>query len=101
MKRYFLTPAAKTDLVEIYEYIHHDKPMAAARVMARIRDAIRRLAETPGMGHRREDLTDDDSLRFWPIYSFLIVYRLSKGPIQVLRVVHGARDVSRILDRVT
>ncbi len=58
MSRYVLTPAAKADLVDIFEYIRYDKPMAARRVLAKIRDAMRRLAETPGMGHVREDLAE-------------------------------------------
>lgn len=98
MRHYLLTPLARDDLVAIYETIRHDKPETARRILSEIRSAIRHLAQMPGMGHIRADLTDDDSLRFWPIYSFLIVYRSSSRPLQVLRVLHGARDVRRILD---
>lgn len=34
------------------------------------------------------------------IYSFLIVYRPSTRPLQVIRVLRGARDVRRILERL-
>ena len=58
---------------------------------------MRRLAEFPRTGHFREDLADK-SLRFWPVYSYLIVYRPESRPLQIIRVLHGARDVRRILE---
>ncbi len=99
MKRYSLTPAAKADLIEISEYIRFDSPGAARRVLAEIRRSMRRLAEMPRIGHTRKDLTDKP-VRFWPIYSYLIVYRPETRPLQVIRVLHGARDVKRVLERV-
>ncbi len=98
MKPYQLTPAAEADLGEIFEYIRSDSPAAALRVLVRIREAMRRLAEYPRIGHVREDLADS-SLRFWPVYSYLIVYRPESRPLQIIRVPHGARDVGRILGR--
>jgi len=58
------------------------------------------LAEMPGKGHVREDLTDDEVL-FWPVYRYLVVYRPGTAPLEVVRVLHGARDVERILDKRT
>ncbi len=98
MKRYQLTPAAEADLGEIFDHIRADNPGAARRVLVRIREAMRRLTEFPRMGHVREDLADR-SLRFWPVYSYLIVYRPASRPLQIIRVLHGARDVRRILSR--
>lgn len=96
MTRFALTPAAKADLVELYDLTEQDDPRAASRVLARLRTAMRRLARTPGLGHLREDLADE-ALRFWPVYSYLIVYRPETRPLQIIRVVHGARDVRRLL----
>ncbi len=98
MKPYQLTPAAESDLSEILAYIRSDSPDAARRVLARIREAMRRLADFPRIGHVREDLADS-SLRFWPVYSYLIVYRPESRPLQIIRVLHGARDVRRVLER--
>ena len=55
------------------------------------------LARTPGMGHVREDLAST-SLRFWPIYSYLIIYSPESKPLQIVRILHSARDVRRILE---
>lgn len=99
-KRFRMTPAAKADLIDIFEEIRYDRPMAAERVLAELRAAMRRLAQSPGMGHVREELTDNETLKFWPVYSFLIVYRFTTRPIEIIRVLHGKRDVRRILERV-
>ena len=44
MTRFALTPAAKADLVELYDLIEQDDPRAASRVLARLRTAMRRDA---------------------------------------------------------
>lgn len=48
------------------------------------------------MGHVREDLARTP-LRFWPVYSYLIIYRAETQPLQILRILHSARDVKSIL----
>jgi len=96
MKRFVLTPAAKADLAEIAAFIGRDNPRAAGRVLAEIRNAMRRLASSPRMGHLREDLVEEP-VRFWPVYSYLILYRPETRPLEILRVLHGARDVRSIL----
>jgi antitoxin ParD1/3/4/toxin ParE1/3/4 len=98
MARYVLTDPAKQDVRDIVDYIRQRNPEAAARVRGEFRDAMRRLADFPYMGHLRADLTDEP-LRFWTVYSYLIVYRPDRKPLQVIRVLHGARDVGKILER--
>ena len=55
-----------------------------------------KLAKNPGMGHRRDELTDTRH-RFLLVYSYLIVYRHETKPLQIIRVLHAARDVQSIL----
>jgi plasmid stabilization system protein ParE len=52
----------------------------------------------PGMGHFREDLLDKRH-RFWSVYSYIIVYRWETKPLQILAIVHGARDLEAFLAR--
>jgi plasmid stabilization system protein ParE len=97
-KRFILAAAARADLREISAYIRQDSSAAAQRVRDALCEAMRRLAEMPGMGHMREDLVEGDSrLRFWPVYSYLIVYRTETDPLEIVRVLHSARDVRAIL----
>lgn len=50
----------------------------------------------PEMGHWREDLSSEP-LRFWQVYSYLIIYRPEPRPVQILRVLHALRDVRSLL----
>ncbi|MFL6235699.1 MAG: type II toxin-antitoxin system RelE/ParE family toxin [Thermoanaerobaculia bacterium] len=97
MGRYVLTAAARADLSEIAELIRQDSPGAARKVVKSLRDAMAKLAGMPQMGHIREDLART-SLRFWPVYSYLIIYDPQSRPIQVVRILHGARDVRALMD---
>ena len=98
MKAFRLSPDGRGDIESLWLYIARDNPKAATRVTTVIRDACRHLAEFPNAGHKREDLTTRTDVLFWPIYSFLIVYRPTTQPLQIVRVLHGNRDVSEILD---
>ena len=88
---------AAVDLVKIWRYIKkQSSPEMADRVESVIRDKIRFLAENPGAGHWRKNLTDQ-AVKFFPVYSYLIVYRPDTRPLQVVSILHGRRDVEKIL----
>jgi len=99
MSSYQFTPQAVEDLFEIWEYIAADDIDAANRVEAAIYDACSMLAGTPLAGHLREDLTALP-LRFWvlqPYRNYWIVYDPQKKPLQVIRLIHAARNVPHLL----
>ena len=99
--RYVLAPQAALDLVEIWRYIKNQASLAIAdRVESDIREKIVFLAGTPGAGHSRKDLTGED-VKFFPVYSYLIVYRPQTRPLQVAAILHGRRDVERLLKDLT
>jgi hypothetical protein len=70
----------------------------ADRVESVIREKIVFLAGRPGAGHWREDLTDA-AVRFFPIFSYLIVYRPETTPLQIIAILHGRRDGGTIPSR--
>jgi toxin ParE1/3/4 len=95
--RYVLAPQAALDLFEIWDYIKEQTGAAVAdRVESAIRERIAFLAKSPGTGHLRRDLTDED-VKFFPVYSYLIVYRPETKPLQIASILHGRRDVEQIL----
>ncbi|HSZ63338.1 MAG TPA: type II toxin-antitoxin system RelE/ParE family toxin [Terriglobales bacterium] len=95
--RYVLAPEAALDLVQIWRYIKKRGSVAVAdRVELVIRDRIIFLATTPGAGHWNKDLTNE-AVKFFPVYSYLIVYRPNTMPLQVVSILHGRRDVEQIL----
>jgi len=95
--RYVLAPQAALDLFEIWYYIKEQTSIVVAdRVESAIREKMAFLAGTPGAGHRRKDLTDAD-VKFFAVYSYLIVYRPDTTPLQIASILHGRRDVAQIL----
>jgi len=53
----------------------------------------------PGIGNRREDLTDYPVL-FWNVGAYLIIYRVRSGqPIEIIAVTQGSRDIPSFLRR--
>lgn len=93
---FVLTPRAEQDLDEIWEYIAADNITAADRVLDKIEETFDKLALSPGIGHYREDLADKRH-RFHLVFSYLIVYRWEMKPLQIIRILHAARDVQAIL----
>ena len=93
---YRLTPSAQGDVDRISDFIAAESVEAALRVHDALEEAFRHLAEMPAMGHTREDLTDRP-VKFWSVYSYLVVYDPASSPLTVIAVLHGARDVEAIL----
>ncbi len=96
MKPFKLSPEAAKDVREIWSYIAQDNPRAARRFRLKLFEACQILAGHPGIGHRRQDLSDKPVL-FWPVGSYLIVYYPARRPIEIVRVLHGALDISAVL----
>jgi len=68
-RRYVLTPEAARHLAQIWRYIKIRASIeTASEVESAIRDKIAFLANTPGGGHWRKDLTDEP-VKFFPVYS--------------------------------
>lgn len=98
MKRYVLSAAAELDLDAIWEYIALDNIDAADRWIGKLFEAFETLMRTPGMGHRREDLTSFP-IHFWSVGTYLILYRVSGEQVEIVAVTQGARDIPAFLNR--
>ena len=91
---YRLTPRAREGLRDILECVHASFGDAVAeRVLDQLEEAFVMLAESPGAGHRREDITSDDRIRFWSVGPTLIAYRPTQDSnVEILIVERGERD---------
>jgi plasmid stabilization system protein ParE len=99
MTHYQLTSKAEDDLFAIWSFIARDNIEAADRVEVAILDACGFLAAAPLRGHLRTDLTSLP-VRWWTVLrypNYVIVYDPGTKPLQILRILHGARNVSRHL----
>jgi plasmid stabilization system protein ParE len=96
MPKYTLSPKALNHIQNIWDFIAADNQDAADRIVDELFAAFERLAEWPGIGHTRSDLTQVD-VRFWTVRSYLIVYREKPLPVQIVAILHGARDIPSII----
>jgi len=93
------TPAAQHDLAEIFEYIARERLSlsAAARVVLDLTEKADLYAAQPLLAASRPELGDD--LRSFVLHRYMVVYRPFDGGIEVIRVLHGSRDVFAIFRR--
>ena len=90
MMRIVRRPKAEQDLDDIYNWIADQSPANADRYIERIISTIRHVAEMPQMGVLR--LPNYPKIRSFPVGSHLVFYQLIDSGIEVIRVIHGARD---------
>ena len=96
MKPYLVAPEAEDDLRRIWRYLLGEAgPAIANRIQGELVDAFEGLADVPGKGHKRPDLTSRDVL-FFSVYQYMIVYRRATM-VEIVAVLHGKRDVRRLL----
>jgi toxin ParE1/3/4 len=70
---------------------------AALRWIDKIDEKIRLLAEFPGLGAQRDELIPH--MRSFPVGNYLIFYRAIADGIEVVRVLHGARNLRQVFKR--
>ena len=86
-----LQPRAKTDLSEIWEFIADDSDDQADAFIDLIDQKFQLLAQQAGLGRRRDELAE--GLRSFPAGRYVIFYLPIPGSAQIVRVLHGARDI--------
>ena len=91
MTRVLWTPAAETDLDDIWLAIARDRPDAADHLLDRIAEVGAALAEHPRMGLARPELMA--GLRSFPVGGYVLFYLVREPDIVIVRVLHGRRDV--------
>jgi len=89
------TAQAEEDLIDLWLYIAQDNPAADDRVLDDIETGFQHLADNPLMGRLRPDIAPE--LRYFVIGKYLILYRTVPDGIQIVRVIHGARDLPNLL----
>lgn len=95
-KRIVRTPQSRRDIIGIFRYLRRHTTQGATRVRDAIEQTIQFLAENPGAGPHRDDLSP--GLHSLPVHDYphyLIIYQPLRDGISVLRVLHGARDLPK------
>ena len=93
---------AEADLTEAYLYIGADSPEAADRLLDAVGDAVALLLENPLAGSPREfNSPRARGIRSWSPQGFpdhLLFYKIDGDDIEIVRFLHGARDLPNYLD---
>lgn len=102
MTRPIVRARAKRDLIDIADRIACDNLEAAERFISAAESAFSFLSNTPSAGSAREFFTPElRGIRMWPIRGFenyLIFYRQISEGLEIVRVIHGARDIPAIFE---
>jgi toxin ParE1/3/4 len=96
MSRFEFSLQARADLQEIEDYISRDNPDAAGRLLLTIDEKCQLLARHPGIGLERSELRP--RLRSFAVGNHVIFYLPAKDGIEVVRVLHGARDLPGLFE---
>ncbi len=96
MPRVTRRPLAEADIFEIWDYIADDSLAAADRWVDRLDEQFRLLAAQPMMGRARDELAP--GVRSFPFGRYVVFYVPLDGGIDVVRVLHGARDIDAVFN---
>ncbi|HEX8124931.1 MAG TPA: type II toxin-antitoxin system RelE/ParE family toxin [Allosphingosinicella sp.] len=88
-------PSAIRDLDDIWFHIALDDEASATRLAERIALSVSRLADYPLSGPARPDIAED--ARSLVVGNYLVLYRVSEASVEIVRVLHGAREITRLL----
>jgi toxin ParE1/3/4 len=94
MARCLVTPRADRDLDSIWSFITPDNPRAADAMIDRLTDTFDMLLTMPQAGRLRQEFREN--LRSFAVENYVIFYRTVSDGIDILRVVHGRRDIRAI-----
>ena len=89
------SPEADADLEQIANYIADQNAEAALRFIRELREKCYRLADAP-LGYPLLPHFEHLGIRRRPVGRYLILYRVDRT-IEVIRILHTARDYERLL----
>jgi toxin ParE1/3/4 len=94
---YELTAAARLDLLHIWNYFAETASLDIAdSLLSDLESAMMKLCEHPGIGHRRQDITQRNVL-FFLVHRHFVIYRPDISPLCVIRVLHASQDLKKML----
>ncbi len=96
MANFLILPQAEQDLDEIWWYIAQDNPKNADRFLDSIQETCVVVSEYPNMGEARDELLA--GLRSFPVGSYMIFYMPQKDMLNIVRVLHGSRDLKHVFE---
>jgi toxin ParE1/3/4 len=98
----YYRPEARIDIAEIGLYFAQRAPEVEDRFYQELDKTISMLAASPELGERCQFRNPETKgMRIWQVSRFsnyLIFYLPTDGQLEVVRVIHGARDYATMFD---
>lgn len=91
------TAASKRDYAEIWNYIADDNPDSADDLLRLFDQKVTLLSDFPHLGRARPEIRP--RLRSLAVGDYLLFYRPLRDGIELLRVIHGARNVREVFGK--
>lgn len=91
-----ISPRASEDLIEIWSYIADDSVANADAFIDKLYETMQVLSRQPGSRRHREELAS--GIRSFPFGRYIVFYRAVTSGIEIVRVLHGARDIEKIFE---
>jgi toxin ParE1/3/4 len=94
MGRITRRPLAAADIFDIWDHIAEDSIEQADRWVDKLDEKFKLIATQPLMGRTRVELAAN--VRSFPFGRYVIFYEPIEGGIDVVRVLHSARDIDAV-----
>lgn len=89
------SPESRQDLREIFRYIARDNLDAAIGFVRRLRQRCLDVAPMPNAGRKRDEIRQ--GFRSVTEGDYVIIYRIRPDAVEILHIVQGNRDLSKIV----
>jgi toxin ParE1/3/4 len=94
--RVVITTDAESDLEEIFDHIAADSPAIARRFVNSLREHAIRIGRAPRSYPQRPQFGPGIRVAFHR--SYVALFRITATRVEILHIVHGARDLKRLFD---
>lgn len=95
MAKVIYSPDAERDIIDITSFIALDNPTAADRLVDSFVQKLNLLADAPQIG---PVCPIRPALRRFPVGNYVLYYRPLRDGIELVRVLHGARDIRALFE---
>lgn len=93
-------PQAERDIEECFVFIAEDNLDIGVTFLVAVEDSLEQLSRMPLIGKTKRFRTVKN-LRMWAVKgfdSYLIFYLVNEDSIELVRLLHGARDIDGLFD---
>jgi len=97
MSLYTISPSARLDLNQISNYFLSRNIQVGERLFQQFNEKCQQLTQFPQMGRSYAHIRP--YLRGLPLDGYIIIYQFLGNKVEILRIVHGSRDLMALFSQ--